>query len=205
MESKEPTTKPAKLFPLSVELDGATLGSLKSAVSRPGSRAPVVSLAVIDVMLSKSCQALHQKTMEAILPNQHTSMIKYLVGIRLEDDDMKIPELLDSRGYERIQLSQVGLPHIRACHGDSTEVRRATMNVMWDLFVCQQDLALYGGFHASAETDEMRAHKKWNSWAELERYRNILVNQKELAAERKRNSLDRMFTLDSVLRHVFLS
>jgi hypothetical protein len=206
MQSQQPMTKQAHQFSSSFELDGDTLCSLSSALSRPGSRAPVASLAVIDVILSKACQALHQRTMEAILPNQHTSIFKWLVDIQLDrDGDVNIREWLDSRACEAIQLAQVDLGHVRACHSDSSEVRRATLYIMWDLFVCQQDWALYDGFHAFEITDEMVTRKKYGSWGELEYYRNVLVNQQELAVERKSNSLHRMLTLDSVLRHVFLS
>jgi hypothetical protein len=180
MECKEPTTKRARLFPPSPELDGDTLTNLGSALA-PGSRMPVSSLAVVDVMLRVSCDTHRQRIEAAKPPNQHSSGLKWLVDVQLGGDgDMDIDQCLNWEAYDTIQLAEIDLAYLRACHGDGSEARRATLYIMYELFVCQQDLAHHDGFD---ETDEMIAGKKHGSWAEIDSYRNILVSHQRAREE----------------------
>jgi hypothetical protein len=202
MECKEPTTKRAKLFPSSPELDGDTLTNLSSALA-PGSRAPVSSLAVVDIMMSVSCNWLIERLEAAKPPNQHSSGLKWLVDVHLGGGgDLDISECLKWQSYEKIQLAQVDLAHVRACHGDSAKTRHATVHVMRNLFMCQENLSTCDGFD---ETDEMIACRKYGSWDEVESCRNILVSSQGVWVERRRQALARMLTVDSVLERVLLS
>jgi hypothetical protein len=123
------------------------------------------------------------------------------VGVQLDRaDDTEVSGCMGYSSYEKIQLAHVEFAHVRACFGDTDQVRKATIHVAIDIFARQQGLR--GG---SDETDEIAAHRKYGSWTEIEMYRNLLVIHQELDAQRARNSLARMFTVDSVLKDIFLS